>query len=116
VQAPGACEKESDMITETIAGKEVHLNEEGFMTEYDEWTEEIGAELASLIGVEMTDEHWRLIRWLRRDFQERGETATTRRVQTAGGVPTKKQFEMFPKKPAKKMSYIAGLPKPKGCV
>ena len=44
------------------------------------------------------------------------ETATTRRVQTAGGVPTKKQFELFPKKPAKKMAYIAGLPKPHGCV
>lgn len=23
---------------------------------------------------------------------------------------------LFPKKPAKKMAYIAGLPKPKGCV
>jgi tRNA 2-thiouridine synthesizing protein E len=31
-------------------------------------------------------------------------------------VPTKRQFELFPKKPAKKMAYIAGVPKPKGCV
>ena len=35
-----------------------------------------------------------------------------------GGVPTaiKDLFELFPGKPAKKMAYIAGLPKPKGCV
>ena len=104
------------MAVATIAGKEVHVNDEGFLTEYDEWSEEIGAELAKNIGVEMTDEHWSLIRWLRADFKEKGETATTRRVQNAGGVPTKKQFALFPKKPAKKMSYIAGLPKPKGCV
>ncbi|MBU1227060.1 MAG: TusE/DsrC/DsvC family sulfur relay protein, partial [Actinobacteria bacterium] len=25
-------------------------------------------------------------------------------------------YTLFPKKPAKKMSYVAGLPKPKGCV
>ena len=100
----------------TIAGKDVHVNDEGFLTEFDEWSEEIGAELAKNIEVEMTDEHWALIRWLREDYKEKGETATTRRVQTAGGVPTKRQFELFPKKPAKKMAYIAGVPKPKGCV
>ena len=100
----------------TISGKEVHVNEEGFLTEYDEWNEEIGAELAKNIDVELTEEHWQLIKWLREDFQEKGETATTRRVQTVGGVPTKRQFELFPKKPAKKMAYIAGVPKPKGCV
>mgnify|MGYP006321365323 FL=1 len=83
---------------------------------YDEWSEDIGTELAKNIDVEMTDEHWALIKWLREDYKEKGETATTRRVQTEGGVPTKKQFELFPKKPAKKMSYVAGLPKPKGCV
>ncbi len=104
------------MAVATIAGKEVHVNEEGFLTEYDEWSEEIAAELAKNIDVEMTDEHWALIKWLREDYKEKGETATTRRVQTVGGVPTKKQFELFPKKPAKKMAYIAGVPKPKGCV
>jgi TusE/DsrC/DsvC family sulfur relay protein len=104
------------MAMATIAGKDVHVNEEGFLTEYDEWSEEIAAELAKNIEVEMTDEHWALIKWLREDYKEKGETATTRRVQTVGGVPTKKQFELFPKKPAKKMAYIAGVPKPKGCV
>ena len=104
------------MAKATIAGNEVTVNEEGFLTEYDEWNEEIGAELAKNIDVEMTDAHWALIKWLREDYKENGETATTRRVNTAGGVPTKQQFALFPKKPAKKMSYVAGLPKPKGCV
>ncbi len=104
------------MPTATIAGHEVQINDEGFLTEYDEWSEDIGAELATNIGVDMTDRHWELIRWLREDFKEKGETATTRRVQTAGGFPTKEQFQLFPKKPAKKMAYVAGLPKPHGCV
>jgi tRNA 2-thiouridine synthesizing protein E len=28
----------------------------------------------------------------------------------------KELFKLFPQKPAKKMAYIAGLPKPQGCV
>jgi tRNA 2-thiouridine synthesizing protein E len=104
------------MPTATIAGHDVQINDEGFLTEYDEWNEEIGAELATNIGIEMTDEHWQLINWLRADYKEKGETATTRRVQTVGGFPTKRQFQLFPKKPARKMSYVAGLPKPHGCV
>ena len=104
------------MPTATIAGAEVQINDEGFLTEYDEWSEDIGTELAKNIGVDMTDRHWELIRWLREDFKEKGETATTRRVQTAGGFPTKQQFQLFPKKPAKKMAYVAALPKPHGCV
>ena len=104
------------MPTATIAGHDVQINDEGFLTEYDEWNEEIGAALAENIGITMTDEHWALIKWLRADYKEKGETATTRRVQTVGGFPTKQQFQMFPKKPAKKMSYVAGLPKPHGCV
>lgn len=104
------------MATATIAGCEVHIDEEGFLTEYDEWNEQIGKELAGNIGIDMTDRHWEVVRWLREDYQEKGETATTRRVQNVGGFPTKEQFQLFPKKPAKKMAYVAGLPKPHGCV
>ena len=102
-------------VTE-LAGRQVHVNEEGFLTEFDEWDEDLAKVLAEAIGVELTERHWELLRWLRADFKETGETATTRRLQTAGSFPVKEQFELFPKKPGKKMSYIAGLPKPHGCV
>ena len=71
------------MSTATIAGQEVHVNDEGFMTEYDEWTEDIGRDLATNIGIEMTDEHWEAIRFLRADFAEQGETATPIHDSTA---------------------------------
>jgi TusE/DsrC/DsvC family sulfur relay protein len=100
----------------TIAGREVHVDDEGFMTEYDEWTEELAEQFASNIGIELTDRHWEVIRWLRDDYRQQGETATLRRVTTVGGIPTKDLFALFPKKPAKKMAYISGLPKPVGCV
>lgn len=99
-----------------IAGKQVNVNEEGFLTKYDEWDEEIAKALAVQIEIDLTDEHWKAIKFLREDYKTEGETATSRRVQTVGGISVKEQFALFPKKPAKKMAYIAGLPKPKGCV
>jgi TusE/DsrC/DsvC family sulfur relay protein len=108
--------EEGEMPVIEIAEKPVHVNEEGFMTEYDEWDEDIAKFLAQQIDINLTDEHWKIIKFLRDDFKVEGETATSRRVQTVGGVPIKEQFILFPKKPAKKMAYIAGLPKPKGCV
>jgi tRNA 2-thiouridine synthesizing protein E len=99
-----------------VAGKQVNVNEEGFLTKYDEWDEDIAKALAAQIEIDLTDEHWKAIRFLREDYKTQGETATSRRVQTVGGIPVKEQFVLFPKKPAKKMAYIAGLPKPKGCV
>ena len=104
------------MPVTTISGHEIHVDEEGFLTEYDEWSEELAKQLAENIGIEMTDEHWAPIRFLREDYKTEGATATLRRVSTVGGIPTKQLFVLFPKKPAKKMAYIAGLPKPVGCV
>jgi TusE/DsrC/DsvC family sulfur relay protein len=102
-------------ITE-IAGHRIHVNDEGFLTEYGEWDEDLAKTLAAQIGIDLTDAHWKAIRFLREDYRTRGETATTRRVQAVGGIPVQEQFALFPKKPAKKMAYIAGLPKPHGCV
>ena len=104
------------MAVTTKAGHDVQVDAEGFMTEYDEWDEEVGTALAAQIGIDMTDEHWQVIKFLREDFAEEGQTATIRRVANVGGIPTKQLFMLFPKKPAKKMSYVAGLPKPAGCV
>lgn len=104
------------MPTTTVAGREVQVDQEGFLTEYDEWNEEVAAQLAANIGIELTDEHWRTIKFLREDYVDQGETATLRRVSTVGGFDMKQLFTLFPKKPAKKMSYVAGLPKPAGCI
>jgi TusE/DsrC/DsvC family sulfur relay protein len=100
----------------TIAGHDIHVDDEGFLTVYDEWSEDLATQLAAQIGIELTEAHRKAIRFLRADFAAQGETPTLRRVSVVGGIPTRELFTLFPKKPAKKMAYIAGLPKPHGCV
>ncbi len=105
------------MPTMAIDDREIHVDDEGFLTEYDEWDEDLASTLASAIGIdELTEDHWKVISFLRSDYKEKGETATLRRVATVGEIPTKQLFVLFPKKPARKMAYVAGLPKPAGCI
>ena len=104
------------MPVTTLAGRQIHVNEEGFLTDPSEWDEGLARILATQIGIELTEAHWKVINFLRTAYLEQGETPTIRRVSTAGGVPVKELFTLFPQKPAKKMAYIAGLPKPHGCV
>jgi TusE/DsrC/DsvC family sulfur relay protein len=104
------------MTTATLEGHEFHVNEEGFLTDPAEWDESLGSALAAQIGLTLTDQHWQVIRFLRADYAETGETATLRRTSSRSGVPVKQLFVLFPQKPAKKMAYVAGLPKPHGCV
>jgi len=104
------------MPVTTIGDTQVHVDTEGFLTDYGEWDDGLARQLAATIGIELTDAHWKAIRFLREDYASQGETATLRRVATLAGVSVKELFTLFPGKPAKKMAYVAGLPKPKGCV
>ena len=104
------------MTVVNLGETRINVDSEGFLTEYGEWTDELAGQLAAQIGIELTDDHWTAIRFLRQDYPAHGETATLRRVSTLAGIPIKQLFVLFPGKPAKKMAYVAGLPKPRGCV
>lgn len=105
------------MATRTIAGQTVEVNEEGFLTDPAQWTREIAAELAREEGIaDLGPAHWKAIEFCRQDSSATGKAPTLRRITTAGGIPTKDLFALFPKGPAKKVARISGLGKPEGCV
>lgn len=104
------------MPTATINDTQVHVDAEGFMTDFDEWDATLARELAEAIGISLSPRHWAVIQFLREEFYHTNETPQLRRVAAATAVPIRQLFELFPGKPAKKMAYIAGLPKPRGCV
>jgi len=104
------------MTVNTIGASEVHVDAEGFLTQYDEWSEDLARQLAAQIGIGLTNVHLNVIRILREDYLATGETATIRRISALTLIPVKDLFALFPGKPGKKMAYIAGLPKPRGCV
>lgn len=105
------------MTSREIAGKTIEFDEDGFLANPQDWDIDVAQELAHEVGIdELTASHWQVIEFSRSDFEERGEAPTLRRLKVAAGVPTKDLYELFPKKPAKKIAYVSGLGKPHGCI
>jgi len=105
------------MSTATFAGVPVEVDGEGFMTDPDQWTRQIAEEIARQNGIEpLTDRHWEVIDFCRRDNEEKGTPPTVRRITKAAGIPTKELYELFPKGPGILAAKISGLTKPKGCI
>ena len=53
------------MPTTRLEGHQIHVDDEGFMVEPGEWSEELAAVLAAQIGITLTNAHWVAIRFLR---------------------------------------------------
>ena len=104
------------MPINTLNGRSFDVNEEGFFTDRTQWSEELAVDLAALIDIEMDEAHWAPIRFMRDDHEKTGATPTLNRLKTAGGFDVRELFKLYPGKPAKKMAWIAGLPKPANCV
>ena len=104
------------MATATFSGKTVQVNDEGFMTNPQEWDKDIAVEIAKEEGIdELTEAHWKVIDFCRTNAGN-GSAPTLRQISKGAGVSTKELFALYPKGPAKKVARISGLGKPEGCV
>lgn len=56
--------------TLTVKGKEIKTCSEGYIVNLDEWSEDFVYALASQENLELTDEHWQVINFIR-DFHEK---------------------------------------------
>lgn len=101
----------------TTVLENVTRNDEGFMTDPNEWTKDIAEAIAAQEGIEtLTENHWKIIDFCRETGLESGAAPTLRQITTGTGLTTKELFKLFPKGPAKKVAKISGLGKPEGCV
>lgn len=99
-----------------IAGETIDVNEEGYLTDSEQWTPDVAREIAQVEGIELTDKHWDVLEYLREQHAE-GTKLTIRRVGKSEAVDSIKEFyDLFPDGPLKKASKIAGIPKPASCV
>jgi len=105
------------MSTVTIAGHAVEVDAQGFMTKPADWTPEIAEEIARQNGIDqLSERHWEVIHFCRRDNEEQGTPPTVRRITKETGIPTKEMYQLFPKGPGILAAKISGLTKPKGCI
>ncbi|MDF1563074.1 MAG: TusE/DsrC/DsvC family sulfur relay protein [Deltaproteobacteria bacterium] len=99
-----------------VNGSTVNVNDEGFLVNPADWTEEVAAELARLENIQLTDAHWAVIQFCRKDFEDTGKSPGVRRITKVGGIPTKDMYSLFAGGPGKLAAKISGLAKPTGCL
>ena len=104
-----------ETLEKTYAGINVDCNEEGYLTDFNQWNKEVGLEIAKEEGITMTDEHWKVIAYLQ-DQYKKEVPLSIRKVGKSGVVDIKEFYRLFPKGPLKISSKIAGIPKPVSCI
>jgi tRNA 2-thiouridine synthesizing protein E len=106
-----------------LEGQTFEADEEGYITDIGAWSEGLAELIAVDEKIDMTSEHWEVVRFLR-DYYDEYQIAPAVRVLTkAVGKKLGKEkgnnkylYNLFPYGPAKQACKIAGLPKPTGCV
>ena len=97
--------------------RSITVDEDGFIQEPERWTEELALALARTDGVSaLTEEHWKLINYIRSYYKEFDIAPMIRKMCKETGFSLTKIYDLFPSGPAKGACKVAGLPKPTGCV
>jgi len=99
-----------------IKDREIEVDDEGFLIDPDDWSEDLAVALASREGITLTEDHWKIIRYLRDYYNEFQIAPMIRKLCKDTGYSLKQIYELFPAGPAKGACKLAGLPKPAGCV
>ncbi|MFC2151534.1 TusE/DsrC/DsvC family sulfur relay protein [Bacteroidota bacterium] len=100
------------MAQKTIAGVNIEVTDEGYLVDSSQWTEEIAKEIAKEEGIELTEKHFEVIKFIR----ENESGLTIRKVGKSGIVDIKGFYDLFPGGPLKISTKIAGITKPASCV
>ena len=104
-------------------GQDIESDEEGYLVNLSDWNRDLAILIAEDEDIEMSDDHWEVIDFLRQyyeDFQiAPAVRVLTKAIKKSMG-PEKGNsaylYELFPYGPGKQACKIAGLPKPTGCV
>ncbi len=95
----------------------LEVDDNGFIQQTERWTDEVAAALAVTVGVdELTADHWKLVRYLRKHYLDFGVAPMIRKLCKQTGFKLKQIYELFPTGPAKGVCKVAGLPNSNGCV
>ncbi|MEH6463736.1 MAG: TusE/DsrC/DsvC family sulfur relay protein [Shewanella psychromarinicola] len=104
-------------------GQQIETDHQGYLNNVNDWQESMAVVIAATENIELTEQHWEVIRFVR-DFYLEYKTSPAIRVlvkaigQRLGADKgnSKYLYTLFPIGPAKQATKIAGLPKPAKCL
>ncbi|MEW5967088.1 MAG: TusE/DsrC/DsvC family sulfur relay protein [Pseudomonadota bacterium] len=107
-------------INKLVTQEHAEPNARGHLMELDPWTEASAVDMARKDGLDLTDDHLAIIRYLRDCYADHGGTVNARMLmrsleeEFAGLGGHKFLYNLFPLGPIAQASRYAGLPMPPG--
>lgn len=104
-------------------GQTIKVYASGNLACLEDWNQELAKVLADKEGIQLTDEHWTIINFLRKFYFQYGVAPMVKilikhMAEELGAEVANKErmYQLFPGGPARQGSRIAGLPSPQGCI
>ncbi|WHZ42220.1 sulfurtransferase TusE [Rahnella bonaserana] len=104
-------------------GQVIETDAQGYLKNSQDWQEGMVPLLAEEEGIELTADHWEVVRFVREFYLEFNTSPAVRMLVKAMAQKYGEEkgnsrylFRLFPKGPAKQATKIAGLPKPVKCL
>ena len=98
-----------------IAGKMIKVNDEGYLTDFSQWTREVGEAIEAENNITMTPRHWEVIAYLQNEHKN-NVALSIRKIGKSDVLDIKEFYQLFPQGPLKTSTKIAGIPKPASCI
>jgi len=103
--------------------RNIPVDAEGFLISLEDWNLEAATELARNENIELSQEHWEILKLVRSYYQDYQSSPANRALVKYTGIHLGKEkgrsiylLSLFPDSPAKIACKIAGLPKPDNCL
>ncbi|BDH46439.1 sulfurtransferase TusE [Salmonella enterica subsp. enterica serovar Choleraesuis] len=103
--------------------QQFETDSEGYLKNPQQWQEALAPVIAAGEGIELTPEHWEVVRFVREFYLEFNTSPAIRMLVKAMATKLGEEkgnsrylYRLFPKGPAKQATKIAGLPKPVKCI
>lgn len=105
------------MPTFQVGDRTFATDDDGFIQEPQRWDREVAEALARSDGIAvLTEEHWRVLDYLRGYWVQYDTAPMIRKLVKTTDIPLRRIYELFPLGPAMGACKVAGLPRPTGCV
>ncbi|MEO3989164.1 sulfurtransferase TusE [Pseudocitrobacter cyperus] len=102
---------------------EIETDNDGYLKDSTLWSEGMAVVIAAGEGIELSPEHWEVVRFVRDFYLEFNTSPAIRMLVKAMANKFGEEkgnsrylYRLFPKGPAKQATKIAGLPKPVKCI
>ncbi|KTF18340.1 TusE/DsrC/DsvC family sulfur relay protein [Pseudoalteromonas sp. H105] len=103
--------------------QQIETDKQGYLLDHQLWTPELASILAEQENIDLTEQHWEVINFVRGFYLEYNTSPAIRMLVKAMAKALGEDkgnsiylYTLFPKGPAKQATKIAGLPKPARCI